>query len=828
MNVTRLGLFRWSAAAAIGILLAAPAASAGPATDEEASVLVAFNARACDIAFAEDQFLTFKGARALSMMHLAMHDALNAVVPVFTPYAYAGRDRLASPLAASAQAAFEVLRSQYPDQQAVLEQERDTWLSKVPEGPARRRGIALGQASARAILERRQGDGWDAPGTYTFVSGPGQYQTTPPWNGFVFQPGFRQARPFGLTAAAQFRPAPPPDLESAAYAEAFDEVKAYGRAESEVRNPDQTGYAVWWMEFAEGSMNRLARDLVTSRSTSLWRAARMFALLNMSLFDGYIACWDAKYHYNHWRPYTAIRAAAEDGNPRTEADAGWEPLRTTPPMPDYPSAHGTVCNAAFAVLGGTFGDRVGFTMTSATAPPGMPTRSFTRFSKAGAECADSRVMIGFHYRYAADQGATLGRRVGRHVQTHHLRPQRHAHQPGPAPAPDRSRLEERVVDGPSLEGNRLGEDVDRKVLVYLPPGYDAQRRARYPVIYLLAGLGGDHRNFARDGTPNRIGQLRSPGADVGLDLQRTADALIASGEMPAAILVGVSGLNTYANHWFACSSVIGDYRAWVASDIVRFVDRTYRTRTGRSHRAMLGHSSGGFGALSLALEYPETFGAVAVLSPAGNDFVAAAPGSPVPRLFELFFLANPTGPGQPVTAPVDERMPPEAFAALWGTTPGGGGFVTNVVYSLAAAFSPHPGQRPFQGDLPVAYPQRAIVPDVLARWQDDDLVSQVEAASGNLARTPVYLARGIGPTVLHPEVGDILRLRDAFVAHGVVHTLDELPGDHFTSLPQALRNALVFLLARAGSQDHAALTPTSVLSDTHRDCQRRLRGRRDE
>jgi pimeloyl-ACP methyl ester carboxylesterase len=760
------------------------------------------------------------------MMHLAMHDALNAVVRRFRPYAFDRRDPLADPLAAAAQAAHDVLQAHYPDQHGAIGEELAVWLSTVPDGPSRRRGIALGQEAARAVLALRRGDGWDAPGTYTFTTGAGQYQTTPPWDGFVLQPGFRDARPFGLLAADQFRPAPPPDLASAAYAEAFDEVKAYGRVESDARTADQTGYAVWWMELAEGSMNRLARDLVSARSPSLWRAARLFALLNMSLFDGYVACWDAKYHYNHWRPLTAIHAAAADGNRRTRADPGWEALRTTPPMPDFPSAHATVCNAALEILRDTFGDRTTFTMTSVTAPPQMPTRTFTRFSEAGAECAMSRVMIGYHFRYAADQGTTLGRRVARHLHARHLRPSPRAHDPGPPrPDPSEGRLEERVVEGRSLEGNRLGEETDRRVLVYLPPGYDARRPLRYPVVYLLAGLGGDHRNFAHDGTPNRIGRLRSPATTVGLDVKRTADALIASGEMPPAILVGVSGLNTYANHWFACSSVIGDHRAWVASDIVRFVDREYRTRPDRRHRAILGHSSGGFGALSLALEYPDVFGGVGLLSPAGNDFAATAPGSPLPRLFELFFLANPTSPGRPTTTPVDEAIPSDTFAALWGATPGGGSFVTNVVYSLSAAFSPKPRGRPFPLDLPVVYPQKAIVPEVVMRWLDDDLVSQVEAAAGNLARTPVYLARGLGPTVLHPEVGDILRLRDAFVAHGVAHTVDELPGDHFTALPQALRNALVFLLDRLGSQDDAPLTPTDVLRDRHRECRRHLQGR---
>ena len=257
---------------------------------------------------------------------------------------------------------------------------------------------------------------------YEFRTGIGEYQTTLPWNGFVLQPGFRDTTPFGLQSPAQFQPPPPPAIDSAAYAAAYNGVQDYGRVDSTVRTPDQTGYAVWWMEFTEGSMNRLARQLVTDGHTPLWQAARMFALLNMSMFDGYVASWDAKYHYNHWRPYTAIRKAGSDGNPATKPERTWEALRPTPPFPEYVSAHSTVCNTSFEIFKRTFGDNTAFTMETTTAPPDTPTRSFRRLSQASAECADSRVLLGFYFRYATDQGMRLGHRVARHLFTHHLRP----------------------------------------------------------------------------------------------------------------------------------------------------------------------------------------------------------------------------------------------------------------------------------------------------------------------------------------------------------------------------------------------------------------------
>ncbi len=394
----------------------------------DAGVITAWNQLAHDIAFAEDQFLTFKGQRALAMMHLAIHDALNSIAPVYERHAYDGmRPVAADPLAASAQAAYGVLVAQYSDQQLKLNAELASWLDQVPNGTLRERGIALGGAAAAAILALRADDGWNFAGTYEFRSGPGQYQTTPPWDGFVAQPGFRFARPFVLASRTELRQPPPPPLTSMAYARAFREVKEYGAVNSAHRTEDQTAYAVWWMEFAEGSVNRVARQLVVDRKTDRWTAARLFAHIGMALVDGYIAVWEEKYRFNHWRPYTAIRAADSDHNRRTTPDPSWEPLRPTPPFPEYVSAHATACAASFGVLERAFGDHGSFTMETTTAPPGMPTRAFASFNAAAVECADSRVRLGWHFRYSTDAGLTLGRRIAHHTVSRALRLRRERH-----------------------------------------------------------------------------------------------------------------------------------------------------------------------------------------------------------------------------------------------------------------------------------------------------------------------------------------------------------------------------------------------------------------
>ncbi|MEP0546514.1 MAG: vanadium-dependent haloperoxidase [Rhodothermales bacterium] len=400
-----------------------PSARANAAPVDEESVVAAWNEVAYEIAYAEDSFFTFKGHRAFSMMHLAMHDALNSIEPRYTRYACTAAQTDADPTAAVTQAAYEVLVTQYPDRRSSLDSALTRWLAPIPAGVRKARAGTLGRACASAILALREGDGWDFAGEYAFGDAPGRYQTTGTWDSFMLQPGFRYARPFALTSPDQFRPPPPPEVKSAAYAEAYAEAKAQGGVTSTVRTDEQTGYAVWWMEFAEGSVNRLARELVAEQGIDVWDAARLFATLNVALYDGYIAVWDSKYEYDHWRPVTAIHAAEADGNPATTPAADWEPLRPTPPFQDYASAHATACAASLGVLGHEFGDEFSFSMSPTTAPEGMPTRAFMSFSAAAEECADSRIQLGWHFRYAADEGLALGRRIMSHITSNYLLPE---------------------------------------------------------------------------------------------------------------------------------------------------------------------------------------------------------------------------------------------------------------------------------------------------------------------------------------------------------------------------------------------------------------------
>jgi len=416
---------------AVVLLLAGCVGADAPTDDASghesvaADVVVSWNERILEVAEAEDGFLTLKGVRAAAMLHLAAHDALAATGDQFHPFAFEADVPEVDPVAATNEAAYAVALAQYPDQQAVFDEERRRWLAD--RGTPSDEAASLGQQAADAILRLRRDDEWNTDPAYQWhPMGPGVYAEfnehsgTP--EGFVFGAGWAAARPFMLESAGQMRSPPPPEIESAAYTSAFREVKELGHRSSATRTIDQSHLAMWWKEFVEKSHNRLARELVSAEGLDLREANRLFALLNMGIYDGYVASFEGKFFYNHWRPYTAIRWAANDGNPDTHEDPDWTNLHDhTYAFPSYPSAHGTVCAAAMTMLVDVFGDDFPFEMTipaveaagpmSPLVPMDPPTRSFDGFAQAAEECALSRVYLGIHFRYDSEAGTQLGREI---------------------------------------------------------------------------------------------------------------------------------------------------------------------------------------------------------------------------------------------------------------------------------------------------------------------------------------------------------------------------------------------------------------------------------
>jgi hypothetical protein len=389
-------------------------------------VIIAWNTIAHDALMTHDEYANpLVATRIFTMVHLAQHDAINAVDRVYEAYSFtdpAGSGASADPVTAAAAAAHGVLSALFPEQYGVFDEHLNLALATASDSLAGARGVTLGYQAAAAILQLREDDGSDTPpvGDYEPGVGPGKYQPTPPF-GFAFAPGWRDVMTFALTSAAQFRSPAPPALDSEVYADHFNEVRTVGVAASDVRTADQTAYAKFWYEFSDIGWNRIARNVAKARGLGLQSTARLFALLNMAMADAYIAGWDSKFHYDLWRPYTAIREADSDGNDGTYGDGEWEPLMPTPPVQDYPSTHSALGNAAAAVLASVFGDNVNFTFQSTSAEPALSSRSFSSFSQAADENAASRVMAGLHFRFACEAGQDLGRSIGEWTVENHLR-----------------------------------------------------------------------------------------------------------------------------------------------------------------------------------------------------------------------------------------------------------------------------------------------------------------------------------------------------------------------------------------------------------------------
>jgi hypothetical protein len=431
--------------------LAHPSAIAHAFVTSENAV-IAWNNAAADAALASCLAPTnspLHESRMYAMMHLAIHDALNAIDRRSRPYALDIHVSGASPTAAVAAAAHGVLvplLNELPapfsdcvaSSHAVSAVDADyaAAIGAVPDGVAKTRGIALGQAAAAVMLAVRAADGSDTPlfdTAYPQGTAPGEYRFTPGQT-FAFAPGWGHVTPFVLKNALQFKPAPPYAVTSKKYAEDFNEVKRLGGdgiTTPSARTPDQTQMARFWVESSPLLWNRVGRTVATQKGLNLWESARLFGLLNMALADGYIGTFATKYQvYNYWRPVTAIRAAATDGNPWTEADPTWTELVPTPPIPDYDSGHSVEGGAAAQVLMRFFGtDHATFSICSYTLLPGETCadaspvmRHFTSFSAASDENGLSRILVGFHFRKAVTAGIDHGAKIGNRTVSLFLRP----------------------------------------------------------------------------------------------------------------------------------------------------------------------------------------------------------------------------------------------------------------------------------------------------------------------------------------------------------------------------------------------------------------------
>lgn len=399
-----------------------PAGKKVPFKDYSNSIILQWNTIALET-MAGPTYDPMIASRVFVMVHIAMHDALNGIAPVYETYYLQLQDKKADPVAALSAAAYTVLVETFPAKKEQLDAALAQAISDVKAADAKERGLALGKAAGKGIFDLRSDDGaFQNPiAEINNPQVPGLYQPVPP-TPFLYAPFWATLKPFALESPQQFRIAPMPALSSAQYTEDFNEVKSKGSKENSTRTAGETTIAKFWYEFSEIGWNRVTATVAADKNLDLLATARLFALVNMALADSYIAGWDSKFHYNFWRPYTAVRAAATDGNDNTSEDAAWEPLMNTPPVHDYPSTHSTLGNAAATVLNEMIGKNTGFTMTSTSAEPANSTRTFSNFSQASLENADSRIFAGIHFRFSCEGGIELGKRIGDWIIENHLKP----------------------------------------------------------------------------------------------------------------------------------------------------------------------------------------------------------------------------------------------------------------------------------------------------------------------------------------------------------------------------------------------------------------------
>ncbi|HEX5668256.1 MAG TPA: hypothetical protein VFX73_05590 [Chitinophagaceae bacterium] len=381
----------------------------------------------------------FIESRYYAMVNLAMHDALNNIVPKHKTFGLKTADyKGVDPDAAVAQAAHDVIVYFFDklnppanvSTDAVKEhihQLLATSLSSVEDSEKKTKGIELGKHAATAIIQKRLNDGWDqamfpvqegsTAGAYrfTFPFTIPPFQLPPPFTGFYDSPGWGDITTFGLNNSVQFSVPAPYAIQSAEYAADYNEIKRLGCAGCtgiNGRTPEQEDIARFWVENSPYGWNKVAREVIRQKNMDAWKVARVLALLQMAEADAYITSLKAKMIHFFWRPVTAVHMGDVDGNPNTAGDPNWEVLVfPTPPVADHPSAHATAGGAAAELMKQLFeSDHASFSFESGTLP-GKP-RSFTSFSQAARENSLSRIYVGYHFRKACMDGEELGRKVG--------------------------------------------------------------------------------------------------------------------------------------------------------------------------------------------------------------------------------------------------------------------------------------------------------------------------------------------------------------------------------------------------------------------------------
>jgi hypothetical protein len=393
------------------LLRVLPALMLGAGGIARADVVTEWNVRTGELVTASG-LVTQPASRVMALTHTAAYEAANAIT---RRYPGTDRIRLEAPPDASVEAAIgaahcTVLGRALPASHAAsTDTACKAVLARIADGPAKEAGIAVGQQAAVRVLAARNDDGASAPeAAYRPLTTAGAYVPTT----IPATTQWPQRKPWLLASAAQFRPAPPPALNSEPWARDYNEIKVIGGRSSTVRSAEQTEIARFWETTRPPIYHGLVRSVAEMPGRDVMRNARLFAAVTQAVDDALIAIFDAKYHYGSWRPITAIRNGDIDGNDATERDASWVPLIDTPMHPEYPCAHciqaATVGTLLQAELGAAPAPT--FTTTSPTATGGP--RRWSSVDAFVQEVGNARVYDGVHFRTSTEVGIAMGRRIG--------------------------------------------------------------------------------------------------------------------------------------------------------------------------------------------------------------------------------------------------------------------------------------------------------------------------------------------------------------------------------------------------------------------------------
>jgi hypothetical protein len=398
----------------------------GPAA--RADEVLGWNEIAVDTAVANNQN-PLAQARYAAIVQLAVFEAVNSITGDYRPYlGNIVAPHGASAKAAAIEAAYRVLSTYFPASgSTLLDPARAKSLALIPDGQAKSDGIATGDAAASAMIALRANDG-SSPAQFK-VPGPavpGEWQATPSCpivNGIAVGTFFQwqNVTPFGIPRVSAFLLDPPPALASNKYAKAYNEVMTVGSLDSTERPPDRAEVVLYYAVTSPVQVfNQAARQVAQEQGRSLSENARALALINMAINDSLVASFFNKYHYNFWRPETAIHAGDTDGNRKTDPDPNFLPFIVTPCFPSYPSNHGSGSNGGAEVMRRLYGE-AGHSITLSN--PAVPNTvlQYTSFRQITDDISDARVYGGIHFRFDQTAGARLGKAVGRAVYKNNLR-----------------------------------------------------------------------------------------------------------------------------------------------------------------------------------------------------------------------------------------------------------------------------------------------------------------------------------------------------------------------------------------------------------------------